>query len=103
MERCSTIQDIMNSASFLESCRETFVQTDTDKSGTVEIKELYRLLLIEHRKLLETMPEHLRGRLREPSEADSEALLKEFDLNQDGRLQFEEFVEFCKASYQGLD
>ena len=32
------------------------------------------------------------------AQADSERLLQEYDANKDGRLQFKEFLEYCKAS-----
>ena len=36
----ATVDEFLESPEFVESCRETFEMTDTDKNGTVETNEV---------------------------------------------------------------
>ncbi len=71
-------------------CREVFDLFDKDKDGTITIKELADVL---------------RALGANPSPADVELMFKETDIDNSGKLEFEEFLTLfqTKISFPGLE
>lgn len=72
--------------------REVFDLYDKDKNGTVDKHEL--------KPLLEKISKHLG--LPMPTDKEIESGLKQLDINNDGVLQFNEFLPFYQQVYDQL-
>ncbi|XP_062114989.1 probable calcium-binding protein CML45 [Humulus lupulus] len=66
-----------------EELREAFGVFDENKDGFIDAREVKRVL-------------HELG-FMEPSEAECQSMIRTFDKNQDGKINFEEFVEIIEA------
>ena len=71
---------------------QTFSDADTDKSGYIDKKELKPLLTKISKQLS----------LPVPDDKDIQDGLKQLDMNQDGKLQFNEFLPFYKQVYEQI-
>ena len=72
--------------------KEIFNAYDTDKSGYIDKKELKPLLTKISKQLS----------LPVPDDKDIQDRLKQLDMNQDGKLQFNEFLPFYKQVYEQI-
>lgn len=75
-----------------EVAKEVFNTYDVDKSGYIDKKELKPLLTKISKQLS----------LPVPDDKDIQDGLKQLDINQDGKLQFNEFLPFYKQVYEQI-
>jgi len=84
------IREIMNDAAFMkeliESAKQSFKLHDKDGSGTLEAREFYYVLKEINSAF----------NLPSPNVDDVNNALEFFDKNQDGKIDFEEFVKLMK-------
>ncbi|KAJ9506598.1 hypothetical protein QJQ45_018432 [Haematococcus lacustris] len=85
--------DFTKSRYFERAVRKSFQEMDVDKSGTLDIKELYVAILKLYDTLNSTLPTHVRI----PSLADMRNLMNKYDKDGKGSLTFPEFLLVCRS------
>lgn len=86
-----TLKGIISSSDFLEASKESFADYDTDKNGHIDKHELKAALQAMYESIEENChPDRITDELLETT-------FKEFDANGDGKLEFHEYLEYCKV------
>lgn len=82
----------------LHLAKKSFQECDLDKDGAIDAKELHVGLLLVYDKLNKSLPVHL-----QPPDHDTvQDLLRKYDADGTGHLDFEEFHE-CVRAVVGLN
>mmetsp|Transcript_33556 Transcript_33556/g.99907 ORF Transcript_33556/g.99907 Transcript_33556/m.99907 type:complete len:222 (+) Transcript_33556:327-992(+) len=86
---------LTGTAWFAKLAKKTFHQFDIDHNGQLNEAELYACLLKINDELNFRLPTHVMG----PNRADVSALMKKFDGDKSGGLDFDEFLKLARQVY----
>ncbi|KAG1667627.1 hypothetical protein FOA52_001681 [Chlamydomonas sp. UWO 241] len=78
---------------FSRTAKKSFDDFDLDKNGSLNASELFACLLKMYDEVNFRLPTHVMG----PTRSEVTALMKKYDVNESGGLEFEEFLKVARS------